>query len=129
MLLRLCFIFSGLIFQKNISAELREIIETFYLFQIMNMEEAEEGDSSSQASFVNKLAQKLGLEKLEMGAVLTAEISCPERTSGANILEETSQMINQKEIKKYSCCLVGCVFQVTKYRDYLQHLKKFHSRS
>ena len=44
-----------------------------------------------------------------------ADISCPERTSGAKILEETSQMINQKEIKKYSCCLVGCVFQVTKY--------------
>ena len=59
MLLRLCFIFSGLIFQKNISAELREIIETFYLFQIMNMEEAEEGDSSSQASFVNNLKKKL----------------------------------------------------------------------
>ena len=52
-------IHSDLIFQKNLSAELREIIETFYLFQIVNLEEAEEGDSSSEASFVNNLKKKL----------------------------------------------------------------------
>jgi hypothetical protein len=64
------------------------------------MEEAEEGDSSSQASFVNNL--KKALDKIirnncdifEIGPrnwkreqFFTAEISCPEKTSGANIKE------------------------------------------
>ena len=35
------------------------IIKTFYLFQIVNMEEAEDDDSSNQASFVKNLKKLL----------------------------------------------------------------------
>ena len=40
---------------------MREIVETFYLFQIVNMAEAEsdEGDSSNQASVVKRLKEAL----------------------------------------------------------------------
>ena len=43
-----------------------------------------------------------------------------------DLLKDIESTWNEKTSSKYSCCLIGCLFETDKHRSYILHIKKVH---
>ena len=112
---------SGQAITDNLKKALNKLLQNeFDQFEVLGLAQKLALDIQNESDFSQ---QQYVLQKCVLEHIIKSDSS----VYYMRLLEETTRMIHRKQDNKYSCCLVGCLFQSNKHRDYLQHLKKVHS--
>ena len=115
------------LFARNLCADLKIILEKLLKdqldqFEVLSLADRFSVNLNEVENFSN---QKYALQKGVLEQILRVEDE--DRDYYKRVLEETEQNLVKKVSRKYSCSLIGCLFQSDKHRNYLKHLKKVHS--